>query len=572
MNTAELTSIYREFDRRCALLSRKLYGAGVDAVEVFPCLIPTKKVQEELAVEQRALFKEAEMLEAPSPKYAVLKEHFLDFLQNLSREIDGLLESPSAPFSPVLWGFGDIFRKSRKPHEEQAHMLVNLFSQMPGIREGIREWVPDCDEDRLRSSCRAFRNGADEIREYLAGFDAFLPEAGEEIRLRAKGSMEKAAAAFERYAEELECLLIRKADGNGSEHTDEMKKDTGAGSQTEIPDTEKCVKMDREAYERLLRYQYGVELDELISWGDTETDRTRNACFAIAAELAPRCGEPVPETMIGVNDLLNRYAGPCETPEEMIRRAKGYLKRTKALAHGIFDLPEDEDCACLKVPYGLRESYPWGGYEGGDSTARPIRGQMFLNVYNYKNVSDGWIRINCLHEAYPGHHVQYVKRITDPMPETVKIGAKSVAIMEGMCIRTERAYQDLYSEAPFYPLFAAYRRHHASVRIKVDLMLFVEGRTIEDAVRVYMEELGFDRVSARGQVLSQEYTPGYFTCYYYGLKKLEEWEREFGYERDDYTRLLFSVGNISLANFRRILEMEEAERESYLKDFGSLLS
>jgi len=235
-------------------------------------------------------------------------------------------------------------------------------------------------------------------------------------------------------------------------------------------------------------------------------------------------------------------------------------------------MPEDEDCRCVPVPYRIRESYPWGGYEGGDASAKPIRGQMFLNVSNYKNVTDGWIKINASHEAYPGHHVQFVRRITDPMPETVKMGAKSVALMEGMCLRTERAFEFIYGEDPFYPLFVAYRRHHTSVRIKVDLLLFYEGKTIEDAVQTYMQELGFDRTSARGQVLSQEITPGYFTCYYYGMKKICDWEKEYGYNKKDYTELLFSVGNISLANFERILKMDEAERYSYLHDFKGMLS
>ena len=39
----------------------------------------------------------------------------------------------------------------------------------------------------------------------------------------------------------------------------------------------------------------------------------------------------------------------------------------------------------------------------------PYRGQMFLNQYNYQNINDGWIKLNALHEAYPGHHVQYVR-------------------------------------------------------------------------------------------------------------------------------------------------------------------
>ena len=90
----------------------------------------------------------------------------------------------------------------------------------------------------------------------------------------------------------------------------------------------------------------------------------------------------------------------------MFERANEYLKRTRALAHEYVNLPEDESCLCVEISDSCKDSYPWGGYEGGDFTVRPIRGQMFLNNYNYQNVTDGWIKLNALHEAYPGHHVQ----------------------------------------------------------------------------------------------------------------------------------------------------------------------
>ena len=61
--------------------------------------------------------------------------------------------------------------------------------------------------------------------------------------------------------------------------------------------------------------------------------------------------------------------------------------------------------------------------------------------------------MNTLHEAYPGHHVQYVRAVVDETPETVKIGAKLVPLLEGTCLRTERAFQDLFSEDPFFSTF-----------------------------------------------------------------------------------------------------------------------
>lgn len=133
--------------------------------------------------------------------------------------------------------------------------------------------------------------------------------------------------------------------------------------------------------------------------------------------------------------------------------------------------------------------------------------------------------MNTIHEAYPGHHVQFVRAELDPIPETVKIGAKSVPITEGTAHRSERVFEFVFSEYQFCPLFVAYRRHHTWVRIKADLLIRYFGRPIGDAVQLYVDGLGFDRDTARDQVKAQEGQQGYFTTYYYGMKKLCDWEK-----------------------------------------------
>ena len=65
--------------------------------------------------------------------------------------------------------------------------------------------------------------------------------------------------------------------------------------------------------------------------------------------------------------------------------------------------------------------------------------------------------------------------------------------------------------------------------------------------------------------------PGYFTCYYYGMKKLTSWEKEYGFTKWDYTELLFSAGYISIENFEALLKLSPEERERYFHSFSSLL-
>ena len=111
------------------------------------------------------------------------------------------------------------------------------------------------------------------------------------------------------------------------------------------------------------------------------------------------------------------------TPGRAIRRrrcssrTRGYLERARAAAREYVWFPE-EACRLERVPYPLRESFPWGGYSDGDGRLRPIAGTAFLNDGNFRAISDGWLKMQAVHEAYPGHHIQYVRNVTDALPET----------------------------------------------------------------------------------------------------------------------------------------------------------
>ena len=54
------------------------------------------------------------------------------------------------------------------------------------------------------------------------------------------------------------------------------------------------------------------------------------------------------------------------------------------------------------------------------------------------------------------------------------------------------------------------------------------------------------------------------------MKKICDWEEEYGFEKKEYTELLFSLSNVSLNTFDKVLKLTKAERESFFQDFRSL--
>lgn len=543
-----LTMKYRELDRDCALLHYRLHSHAPYEMEL---LVPTHTIMNQLWEQWNSLKNQIDNLDAPDRVFQLVKNHLKDFLDSLAFTMQDLEKHPEQMLLDFQYLLQEIVRCDCRPDEVRCDFLVHRLQQFRENQQTFLQLMKEknaAEEQSMLS--RSLKKARLEIIRELGHLQEYFPAFSTKQMHQLQTALKEFASQLEEMAAALSTEYISSND---------LLND----------DLNKTVKMNADDYRSLLKDKLGVSLDELLNWHNGEMEKTRTEVFEIASRLD--IPEPLPRTMQEVSDTLFRYAGPCESADEMYTRAANYLKRTRAIAHEYTWLPDDETCVCVPLPECYKDSYPWGGYEGGDFRKRPFKGQMFLNQYNYKNITDGWIKMNTMHEAYPGHHVQYVRAATDTMPETVKIGAKNIPIDEGTCLRTERAFTFIFAEDPFFPLFVALRRHHTSVRIYVDLMLFYFGATIRDAVEIYEKELGFDRVTARAQVQAHQNSPGYFTCYYYGMKKICDWEQKYGYSKWDYTELLFAAGRISMENLAYLTSFEPEEQQRYFKDFCSLL-
>ena len=574
MNREELCMKYRELDRDLAVFYYAVGRYSEENRKIREKFIPNEKNMQAARETWLALRRRVLDLEAPDAVFALVKHIQMDFIDSLEYIINDNWRHPENSYLGLDSILQGTARCSRQPDQDRLGQLLMLMRQLIENRAEMLQLI------RERSAPEEWPGIAAALRKTKAALEADIPRLKEYFPTFSEEQMERLEASVRRICDLEEGMASRLLETGGGlsfligkSWSDEQDGDDSAAEkrvQTEKKeDLDFTVKMDPDAYRTLLDKELGVDLDELLAWHKEEIEKTRAEALAIGAQMP--VDEPAPKTMREVNDLLLKYAGPCSTADEMFARMDGYLKRTRALAHEYVNLPEDEICNCVPICECCKDSYPWGGYEGGDFNIRPFVGQMFLNQYNVPAITDGWIKLNALHEAYPGHHCQYVRTAVDETPEVVKIGAKLVPLLEGTCIRTERAFEDLFEEDPFFKLFVAYRRHHASVRIYVDLMMYYYGATLADVIDIYQRELGFDFETARKQVRSHEHSPGYFTCYYYGMKKLAQWEEENGFSKKDFTELLFSAGHISIDRFGELVRLSPEERERYFHDFKSLL-
>ena len=543
-----LTLTYRQLDAEAARFADRLRSNRDFEHRSF---VPVKEEKELLSRSLVDIQKRIITLEAPDPVYGIIRQQMLNFLDGQAGGIDSAFERPSRYIGQWTQVVTYLSRKDSRPAAERAALLLERLPQANAVWSGVQSWLGDAPAVYLQEAVDSCQILEDTLAKELDRFPESLVEAGGDTVYRVQEAVRQLIALSLTWKEELRALLQEK----------------GVPSKGMTADDE-CIPFAEDYYRNLLTNELGVDLDQLLSWYEAEVEKTRAEVFAIASRL--QINDPM-STMSEINDILLKYAGPKSNPEEMFRYGREYLARAKAGCRDYVWLPDDEQCIVAPVPEQIKFSYPWGGYGGGCPRRRPLIGEYFINDFNYTAVTDGWLKMMAIHESYPGHHVQFIRGTLDTLPETVKMGSRSVPITEGTAHRSERVFEFVFAEDPFYPLFVAYRRHHTSVRIKVELTLRYFGRPIGDGVKIYMDELGFDYHTARGQVRAQETMQGYFNCYYYGMKRIADLEQSFPFDSKQFTELLFSAGRIGLDLFEEYLKLKPDDRQRYHKDFASLL-
>ncbi|MGI6643373.1 MAG: DUF885 family protein [Bacillota bacterium] len=542
----DLVEVYRQFDGRCVEVGDRMAHRREYETESF---VPSIAEKEEMARKYCGLLDEAKALPTPDPVFTLLNTHFQDFLNARLSDLETTFVRPGR----FVDGFTQLIeftaRHDSRSAGERQSILSKRLATADEVWKGTKSLFPHTQDDEINEVVEAaevLERTASQARDRVA----------EDFRGLSDSSLEALRKAYDdignkafQWAKEARCALAERP--KGSKMSDSVTKEP------DIP-----------RYRVLLQDELGVSLDSILQWHQEEVDKTREECFEIASKLNLGA-TPHPKNMAGVADILNKFEGPCDTPDEMFLRQRGYLDRAQAECRKYIRMPE-EHVNVIPTPEHYKDNHPWGGYYGGCPRRRPISGATHLNVDNYKAVTDGWIRMCAIHECYPGHHMQWVRSVLDPLPETVKMGAKGMPLFEGTAHRSERLFEYVFPDDPFYPLFVAYRRHHTATRIKADLWLMYFGRPIDDVVQLYMDEMGFDRWTARGQVKAQELMVGYFNCYYYGMKRLEELEAKYGYDKRTFTEYLFSMPRVSLETFERFLELHPEDKRRVLNDFPSV--
>ena len=439
-----------------------------------------------------------------------------------------------------------------------------LLHECENFERGRDALKPDAPEQVLNILFHELMRGDDEptraagnLRSLLKQVPAFLTEAGKLIRkpevvwLRV---MEQTVAGSEALLDGAEKFLAaNKPQPNDAEQIRAARKafkQYGETVKSRPVAPPKSFAVGAETLQRRIRDEVGL-------------DYTLGQVEALAIGEAERVG-----------GLLKKECarfGKKKTAKEIIAEARANWRPTKPLievyesttrdvanrfrAARAVTFPKGDELVVKPVPEFLRTLIPTAAYSQPGAFEKRQRGIFWVNDLSALKKTEAekaaerkqhfGMSLTCAHEAYPGHHLQFVTANRHPR-RWRRIFAHAV-FYEGWTLWCEQMMVDLKIDRS--PWLRVQQLHDAlwrCHRILVDLRLQTGRYSYEQAVRHMQKNLGFTQARAQADVNWYTSSPGVPMSYWLGrlenarlhqrlvegrgwsLQKFNDWLLSFG--------------------------------------------
>lgn len=262
-----------------------------------------------------------------------------------------------------------------------------------------------------------------------------------------------------------------------------------------------AVACGEERYRLLLAHRHflPVEPAELREFGEELAART-------AAELDEVCRELGGDT--DARRVHAQIAADCpdrerllETYDDTMAAARRFVSR-----HGLVSLPAAEQLSVVATPPFLRHQVPFAAYVPPVPTDPAQQGLFYVTVpedAGGRGEHDrAGIRHTCVHEAWPGHHLQFVTANLGAASRSLpRLLNTSATLYEGWALYCEQLmHEQGFMRGPEHRFLLLRDRLWRALRVVIDVDLHVHGREPAELMSVLRERLGFTEPQARGEI------------------------------------------------------------------------
>ncbi|HEX6938902.1 MAG TPA: DUF885 domain-containing protein [Longimicrobiales bacterium] len=276
----------------------------------------------------------------------------------------------------------------------------------------------------------------------------------------------------------------------------------------------------REAWEARVRYEHGLHYtaEELLAFGERLKRRTEEALDDVAREVGGRSWREVADALKAdhpaADELIDAYAAE-------MARARAFVEERE-----LATIPGEGALQVTATPEFLRPIIPFAAYQPPAAHEADQTGWFYITPPEEHQAEQllrdhprHGIPVTALHEAFPGHHLQFLRsNRAESEPRRVFFTS---AFAEGWALYCEEMMweQGFYTD-PRVRLLQLKDLLWRACRVVVDVGLHVHGWTPERAADYLVAEAGLERPNAEAEVRRYCASPTQPMSYAVGMREI----------------------------------------------------
>ncbi|HEX9812936.1 MAG TPA: DUF885 domain-containing protein, partial [Burkholderiales bacterium] len=254
-------------------------------------------------------------------------------------------------------------------------------------------------------------------------------------------------------------------------------------------------------FDLLLRRRHflDVSADALHAFGGRLFERTR---AELEAECAVQFGRR--DALRVVREIQKRhpaFESLLATYAERMRAAREFV-----VAKNLVTMPERERLDVVATPAFMRHEIPFAAYSEPASSDPEQHGRYYvtppINEEQLAEHDEVGLAHTSVHEAYPGHHLQFVTANLNAVARTLpRLLNASASFYEGWALYSEQLMQEQgFLDRPESRIVLLRDRLWRALRVMLDVELHTRGLSFDAAADRMVAALGFPRAQAEADL------------------------------------------------------------------------
>ena len=326
--------------------------------------------------------------------------------------------------------------------------------------------------------------------------------------------------------------------------------------------------LGEDLYAKLLHYYDLIDMPVAAVLKVAQTDLKRNKDRL--NELAKKM-----DASLSVPELVKKLGANHPSSEELVPKGQETLEhiRKYIIDHKIISIPSEVRCVVEESPSFMSWSF------ASMSVPGPFEDVATQSFYYLTRPQEDWTQekkdewlsqfayhildVVSVHEAYPGHYVQFLHMKYAPTRAAKSVFATT--FVEGWAHYTEEmmvAEQGFGGDDPRIEIAQLLEALVRNVRFVNSILMHTQGETVEGATKRFIEDAYMEEASAYAEAMRGTFDPGYF-AYNVGKLQIFKLRRDYQAEQGDNFNLqefhdkLLSFGSAPLALIRPLMLKED---------------